>query len=66
MRYTFLIAAAMMLATTSVGLAKTDYHHRRPIRPGYGAVHVGVVPAARSWLEIEHELDPCHCSSSLN
>ena len=61
MRYTVLIAALAILASTGVGLAKTDHHHRRHIRPGYGAAQLPVAPAPRSWLEIEHELDPCHC-----
>jgi len=61
MRYIFLVAAVAMLGSTSVGLAKADHHHRRHMRPAHGATRLGDAPAARSWLEIEHELDPCHC-----
>jgi hypothetical protein len=59
MRYVVLLAAVAMLASTGAGLARTK-HHVRHVVPGYGA-QLGSVPDQRSWLAIEHELDPCHC-----
>jgi hypothetical protein len=61
MRYTLLIAAVAMLASTSVGLARTQHHHVRQVPPGYGSTQYAPVQDTRSWLEIEHDLDPCHC-----
>lgn len=59
MRYTLLIAAAAVLASTSVGLARTAHHPLRHVPAGYAATPT--VPTSRSWLELEHDLDPCHC-----
>jgi hypothetical protein len=61
MRYTLLIAAAAILASTGAGLAKSDHHRVHHARPGYADVQSQSVPPQRSWLELEHELDPCHC-----
>jgi len=44
MRYTLLIAAVAMLASTSIGLANSKHHHASHFRPGYAAAHHGVVP----------------------
>jgi hypothetical protein len=61
MRYALLIAAAAMLASTSAGFAKSTHHHPRQVPPGYGETQSETGQGSRSWLELEHELDPCHC-----
>jgi hypothetical protein len=60
MRYMLLIAATALAASTSASFARTG-HPVRHYAPGYGATQSDRVPAPRSWLELEHELDPCHC-----
>jgi hypothetical protein len=63
MRYALLIAAAAVLASTSAGFAKSEHHRAHHAPPGYGEMQSETVPAQRSWLELEHELDPCHCDA---